>query len=552
MTWARFRTRAGDLRAGATRVRRGWWAAIRAAGALRLTYEIALASLLAGSSAVTAAVSATPTVVSIAGVVLAVLVLSPLRLVYPAGALVAGAAVGASVGEASTYLIVVLSAAAGFRAQGPGRTVLAFLMAWVGWLGWLWRYEDLRDAEGVILASAAFVLVSIVPGAVGAVVGRRRRLVRAMHWRNVQLHDQHAVVARQARARERTRIARDLHDSLGHQLTLISLYAGTLPTAPSRQREETVSLLRSAAAAAMSDLRHSIGVLREYENVDDVGVVQPLTDLESLADAVRSTGAPFTLDRSGVPFPLPSFIEHAAYRVIQEGVTNALRHARGAWVEVTLRYEPDALVAEVVNGMGAQHGTDSGGQGLIGLEERLRLAGGVLYHGPTPAGGFRLAAMLPYRVADPAVLDDSQTLPVGSPVPEGKGDFAEVMRRSARRSRLGLIVLSAGGVAVVAVCCVAMIVVAAAPRTTVRQEEYDAAEIGQSELDVMRMLPDASAAETDAVGGGAPPRDAACLTYRASLLTEIERDTDRTLVYRFCFRDGILISKKAFEDLSAD
>lgn len=528
-----------------------WWSAVRSVGRARLTYEIVLTVLLAASAALTAVVSGSVAWGVVVGV--ATVFLVPLRLVHPLSTLLAGAALGVFVADASsTYLWFVLSASAGYRAQPRLRTVATFVAAWGFWLVSLWRYPDMRDATGFVLASAAFILVAVLPGFIGWWVGRRRRLVRAMHWRNVQLHDQQTVVAREARARERTRIARDLHDSLGHQLTLISLYAGTLAGSSEQQREKAVELLRTTAADAMTELRQSIGVLRAAEDTDDVGVAQPLTHLDGLANAVRSTGAVFTVNRTGTPRPLPPLLEHAAYRVIQEGVTNALRHARGAVVQLTLRYEPDTVVVEVVNGRGLAHRGPTGGRGLIGLGERLRLAGGVLYHGPTPDGGFRLAAMLPYHAPHPH--DGGQGAPQAGIDPAGGragGDFEAIMRRSARRSRGTVVVLATGLVAVLTVCGAALVLVAASPPTTVRPEDFHRAHIGQSEAAVRQMLPAPSAAVTDAVGATVPPPGASCVDYTASLAAQLEHDSDRDLVYRFCFKAGALVSKDAFANLTS-
>ena len=528
-----------------------WWSAVRSVGGARLTYETALTVLLATSAAFTAVVSGSVVWAVVVGV--ATVFLVPLRLVHPLIALLAGAALGVFVADASNiYLWFVLSASAGYRAQHRLRTVATFVAAWGFWLASLWRYPDMRDATGFVLASAAFIFVAVLPAFIGWWMGRRRRLVRAMHWRNVQLHDQQAVVAREARARERTRIARDLHDSLGHQLTLISLYAGTLAASSGQQREETIELLRTTAADAMTELRQSIGVLDAADDPDDVGVAQPLTHLDDLANAVRSTGAAFTVNRTGTPRPLPPLLEHAAYRVIQEGVTNALRHARGAVVQLTLRYESDTVVVEVVNGRGLAHRGPTGGRGLIGLDERLRLAGGVLYHGPTAGGGFRLAAMLPHHA--PLPLDGGQNALQAAIAPaagRAGGDFEAVMRRSARRSRGAVVVLAAGLVAVLTVCGAAVVLVAAAPPTTVRPEDFHRVQIGQNEAAVRRMLPPSSAAVTDAVGATVTPHEASCVDYTASLAAQLEHGSDRDLVYRFCFQNGVLVSKEAFTNLTS-
>jgi signal transduction histidine kinase len=552
--------------------RNRWWAAVRSAGALRLTYEIGLAILLSGAATVASlSYDALPLAVNVV-VAVAILVLVPLRLVYPVGAFLAAALLGVLTGGESAYVLLVLSASAGYRMKHVGRTVGAFAVALCCLAAAVWYWDEARDLSTMILVCLLFVMISVLPAVVAWAVARRRQQVSAMHWRNVQLHDQQAVVARQARSRERTRIARDLHDSLGHQLTLISLYAGTLGSASEEQRAETVRLLRTTSAAAMAELRQILGVLRQ-EETDESGVAQPLTSLEDLATAAGSAGAQVTLTRGGTPRPLPPLIEHAAYRVIQEGVTNALRHARGAPVDVILRYEPDALIAEVVNGAGMPHDGPTSGQGLIGLGERIRLAGGVLYHGTIPGNGFRLAAMLPYQAAlpdgdgsldltpvtptypagrpdgdggaGPALATPMAPEPTGPAAARGAGDFAVLMSRSATRSRWGIAAVAVGIVAVLALCCTALVLT---PMISVRPETYHAIQVGQSESEVREMLPDPEAAVTGAVGGDPRPPGATCIDYQASLLVQMEQDTEQDLLYRFCFNGGVLVAKATFHN----
>ena len=529
-----------------------WWAAVRSAGVLRLTYEVGLAILLSVAATVASlGYDALPLAVNVV-VAVATLVVVPLRLVYPVGAFVAAALIGLLTGGESSYVLFVLSASAGYRMKHVGRTVGAFVVALGCMAAAVWYWDETRDLSTMILLCLVFFLISVLPAVVAWAVARRRLQVSAMHWRNVQLHDQQAVVARQARSRERTRIARDLHDSLGHQLTLISLYAGTLGSASEEQRAETVRLLRTTSASAMAELRQILGVLRQ-EDTDESGVAQPLSSLEDLATAAGSAGAHVTLTRGGTPRPLPPLIEHAAYRVIQEGVTNALRHARGATVDVILRYEPDALIAEVVNGPGLPHDAPTTGQGLIGLGERIRLAGGVLYHGTIPGNGFRLAAMLPYQADLPdadGALDPDRAAPIApdptGPAPaSGAGDFAVLMSRSAARSRWAIAAVAVGIVAVLALSGAALVLT---PMVSVRPETYHAIQVGQSEPEVREMLPDPEAAVTGAVGGDPPPPGATCIDYKASLLTQMEQDTDQELLYRFCFDGGVLVTKATFHN----
>ena len=396
-------------------------------------------------------------------------------------------------------------------------------------------YARTFDLGSLVFLVADYLIFAVLPAVVARIVARRRSLVTAMHTRNVQLYDQQAAVARQARERERTRIARDLHDSLGHQLTLISLYTGTLATADDEQREATVGLLRTTSAAAMGELRQILGILHE-ENGDGQGVAQPLSSLDDLIARARTAGAEVTLSRDGEARPLAPMVEHAAYRVIQEGVTNALRHARGGAVRVTLRYEPDAVIAEVVNEPGSPHAGPTSGQGLIGLGERIRLAGGALYHGRTPAGGFRIAAMLPY---------EGEAAPVSQPA----GDFTQQMYRSAQRSRIGLIAVGVGIVGVVGLC--GGVLILSETVLTVDRDTYDAATVGAREDAVRDSLPDPEAATVGAAGGGPAPAGATCIDYQGSFLAQLRDENPGDLHYRFCFAGGVLVAKQIFHEPEA-
>ncbi|GAA1643591.1 sensor histidine kinase [Actinoplanes couchii] len=503
-----------------------WWAAARGAGPARLTYEIGLALLVAAIVAVSALDADTVATVLVVIVTVITTALVPLRLVYPAGAFAAGACASVVAGGQSIAVMVVMGVAAGYRMTHLGRTVAAFVIGLLAVAGAL-LFEGDFDGGSMILLGALYLMFAVLPAVVARAVARRRSLVNAMHTRNLQLYGQQAAVARQARERERTRIARDLHDSLGHQLTLISLYTGILSTADEKQRAEAVGLLRTTSAAAMSELRQILGILRQ-EDGDEPGAAQPLSRLDDLLDRARSADADVTLRREGEERPLAPMIEHAAYRVVQEGVTNALRHAHGGAVQVILRYEPDAVIAEVVNTPGVPYSGRTSGQGLIGLAERVRLAGGVLYHGRMPDGRFRIAATLPYR------SEVAEVVPVTAPA----GDFSVHMDRTARRSRIWLVAVGVGVTAMVGLCSGSLIL--AETMLTVDEQTYDAATVGQPEESVRATLPDPGNGTASTVDG------AACVAYESSFVARLGDDHAGDLSYRFCFADGVLAAKESF------
>jgi signal transduction histidine kinase len=200
-------------------------------------------------------------------------------------------------------------------------------------------------------------------------VGRYRR-------QHLALAERLRADAVQAGPRERARIARDMHDSLGHELTLLALRAGALelaPDLPARHRD-AIGELRAGAGAATERLSEIIGLLR----FDD--------DIATLVGRAVASGMQVRLvGDSG---------SRTAYRVVQESLTNAAKHARGAPVDVELRQTSASVVVSVVNGPSSTPSSGTGGHGLVGLAERVRLAGGTFEAAPRPDGGFAVVATL--------------------------------------------------------------------------------------------------------------------------------------------------------------
>jgi signal transduction histidine kinase len=194
-------------------------------------------------------------------------------------------------------------------------------------------------------------------------------------------------------------MARELHDVVAHSVSIISVQAGAaeqqLERDPDRAREH-LAAVRGSAHEALSELRRMVGLLRE----EDASYVPApgLSRLEDLVETTRSSGQPVSLKVSGGARPLPPGVDLAAYRVIQEALTNARKHASNAETSVSVEYGERALEIEIENGPG--NGTEASfegdGRGLIGMRERVRLYDGTLDAGPTDAGGFAVRANLPY------------------------------------------------------------------------------------------------------------------------------------------------------------
>ncbi|MER7941409.1 histidine kinase [Streptomyces sp. NPDC094458] len=548
------------------------WPARRVVGETFLSLALALSGMGAGLlDDENAAVAV--------GVGLLAGLLSLLRRALPASVLLAAAA-GSAPFFGFAPLLLVVAWSAGRRIDGLGRACGVFALAYGLALGLTAAWES-HASLPLLAVAGMFILVAIVvPGLAGRYWSQRRTLTDTLHEYNAQLLRERAMIVGQARMLERQRIAQDMHDSLGHQLALIAVHTGALEVdrALTDQQREAVGVLREASVAAMHELRDVVGVLRDGADAtpaagapqggDDPGAPsRGVAGIDDLAETSRKAGTAVEIRRSGEVRPLATTADHAAYRVVQEGLTNAHKHAPGASISIGLRYEPDSLVVEVANGPVAEpvpSGVASGGQGLTGLEERARLVGGMVHAGPTADGGFRLAGVLPYtspgdaRKTFVAPQDDFRAQsPAGpggeaGPVIEWNGLPKELARAVNRTKRGNGIAIGCGVAALIGVVLVIAVVVGVvllvreADKTMIEPAQYEAVKIGQSERSVRDALPHGDSFMNTGPGAGAPPEPdgSTCLTLLSS---EIGSSLDADPVFRFCFKDGKLIEKKSFE-----
>jgi signal transduction histidine kinase len=237
--------------------------------------------------------------------------------------------------------------------------------------------------------------------------------VMAVTFRMWQLHvrevEQRADVAertkdeaaRRKAMEERLRIARELHDSLTHSISVIQVQAGVAVHLARKRGEDVPPALlaiQEAGTDAVRELRATLGVLRSEEDGDGSG----LSQLDSLVARAQAAGLPVTVTVTGVQRPLPPEADQAAYRIVQEALTNVSRHAGAASASVHLHYSPDTLSIQVDDdgkGTVSSNGTRASGPGLglVGMRERVSALGGRLQAGPQDAGGFRVRAELPAR-----------------------------------------------------------------------------------------------------------------------------------------------------------
>ncbi|MEU0095077.1 histidine kinase [Kribbella sp. NPDC006257] len=256
-------------------------------------------------------------------------------------------------------------------------------------------YAEVRQKPepwGVTIGFSLAIYAAVVGWAL--YIRSRRQLLQTLRDRADRAETVAKLQAQQAQLRAREEIAREMHDVLGHRLSLLSVHAGALAYRPDASAEEVggaAEIIRASAHQALQDLREVIGVLRA-----PVGELpQPtFADLPILVEDSRKAGLPVELDFDA-PGILPDHVGRTAYRIVQEGLTNALKHAPGEPVRIRVIGAPgNGLEVEVVN-PAPQRGTGDG-QGLRGLTERAALVDGRLEHGRTDAGDFRLAAWLPW------------------------------------------------------------------------------------------------------------------------------------------------------------
>ncbi|MEU9041751.1 MULTISPECIES: sensor histidine kinase [unclassified Kitasatospora] len=263
----------------------------------------------------------------------------------------------------------------------------------------------------VLIAVLVAVGLTVPPVVTGLYVGARRRLIESLkdraHGLETELDllaEQAQERARRARLEERTRIAREMHDVVAHRVSLMVVHAGALERIAAKDPEkaaQSAKLMGEVGRQALNELREILGVLR----MDDERPPESdtLVGLPRLVDQSRAAGMAVTLTVSGSRQEFTAEAEQTAYRVVQEGLTNAHKHAGGAQVSVLLAYAPNGVRVSVVNacpgGERAAAQLPSGGNGLVGMRERVIALGGTFSSGPEADGGFRVEAVLPSRLA---------------------------------------------------------------------------------------------------------------------------------------------------------
>ena len=243
-------------------------------------------------------------------------------------------------------------------------------------------------------------IIFTVAWTVGFGVGGKFREVDEAKERAARAEREREERARLAVSEERARIARELHDVVGHSVSVMTVQASAARRLlrPHQEKErEALLVVEQTGREALAEMRRMVGVLRRPEEAPALAPQPSLEQLERLVEHAREAGLPVELRVEGEPVQLPAGLDLTAYRFVQEGLTNALKHARAHHAEVVVRYSDGHVELTVSDdGFGGGGGDgDKGGHGLVGMRERVSVYGGELEAGPRPEGGFRLRARLP-------------------------------------------------------------------------------------------------------------------------------------------------------------
>ncbi|MFJ8112777.1 sensor histidine kinase [Streptomyces sp. NPDC096132] len=319
-------------------------------------------------------------------------------------------ALNVAVTAADFALLVIVYTVAATGARWASRLALAMGLsaATVAQVRW--------PEDASVPGQVAIIVFQTVPFALAWVLGDSMRTRRAyfaqLEERNARLEKEREAQAKVAVAAERARIARELHDVVAHNVSVMVVQADgaayVLDAAPD-QAKKALETISSTGRQALAEMRRLLGVLRTGEHQEG-GEYVPQPDVEQIDDLVqqcRGSGLPVDFKIEGTPRPLPSGVELTAYRIVQEALTNTRKHGGpNAGASVRLVYFDDGLGLLVEDdGKGAPHelyeegGADGQGHGLIGMRERVGMVGGTLDAGPRPGGGFRISVLLPLKPA---------------------------------------------------------------------------------------------------------------------------------------------------------
>ncbi|HUZ36834.1 MAG TPA: histidine kinase [Streptosporangiaceae bacterium] len=340
-----------------------------------------------------------------------------LRRTHPAGAFAAGIVVGALQVFVSNHptpsdlaIVILLYSLAAYRPRRISLTGLAICLAGSGVaIARWWAPGNLNALDWLLASSLMLAGPSLFAWVLGDSMRYRRAYYTSLEDRAARLEAERDAQAQIAAAAERARIARELHDVVAHNVSVMVVQADgasyALQANPDRARE-ALAAIACTGRQALAEMRRMLGVLRRDEEGTETGraPLPGIGQIGELLEQTRASGLAVSFKVEGVPQPLPEGAALAAYRIVQESLTNTRKHGGPlATAQVTLRYLEDALVLRITDdGHGPAAASDGAGHGLTGMRERVAVYGGWVQAGPRPAGGFHVTARLPLMQAPPS------------------------------------------------------------------------------------------------------------------------------------------------------
>jgi signal transduction histidine kinase len=316
----------------------------------------------------------------------------------PAALFIYGAAVSFFDGRLVTFpfgiFLAVLTCSFLFGMLPERRQAVSGLGIALGAAAIVTHNHPTQGAGDFLFIAILFTIVWLAGNALGAKLTQYRQAEE----RAERLEREREERARAAVAEERARIARELHDVVGHSVSVMTVQAAGVRRLlrPEQERErEALLIVEQTGREALAEMRRLVGVLRRPEEAPALAPQPSLQHLDKLVEQVRESGLAVELKVEGEAASLPASVDLAAYRLVQEGLTNTLKHAKAHRAEVLVRYgngEVEVVVADDGNGTG---GGEGGGHGLVGLRERIAVAGGELDAGPRSGGGYEVRARIP-------------------------------------------------------------------------------------------------------------------------------------------------------------
>ena len=336
-----------------------------------------------------------------------------LRRSHPTGAFITAIAVGAGqvladvrIVPADVAIVVLLYTLAAYTTRRISVVGLAVCLLGSATAMLQWVPPGIRPLNWLLMGSILFAGPTLIAWVLGDSMRYRRAYYANLEERAARLERDRDAQAQIAAAAERARIARELHDVVAHNVSVMVVQADgaayALGTDPGRARE-ALAAISATGRQALTEMRVLLGVLRRNDG-DGSAALTPLPglgQLDELLEQTRAAGLPVSCTVQGQPQPLPGGAALAAYRIVQESLTNTRKHAGpGARAAVLLRYCDDELELAVTdNGLGAATASDGAGHGLTGMTERAAMYGGSVQAGPGPGGGFQVRARLPVSAA---------------------------------------------------------------------------------------------------------------------------------------------------------